>query len=178
MAMPTAIRILLWVLAILILVYLLWFLYGLISLQSFTRSMKRKLKVTGVLFAGKRDVLLSLFGLCKKQGAEIDSDEADLATRARWTSFEIKRAEQAARADLDLRRFEKLIMGFVKERPEISKLKEYGILKESLDDLNLNYRRIVANYDSDLIGYDYWRRHPLFRYLFLLFGFRERKRLV
>ncbi len=46
-----------------------------------------------------------------------------------------------------------------------------------LEDLVANYRRIAALYNRELIGYEYWRRHPIWRWPFSL-GFRERKRLV
>jgi hypothetical protein len=48
----------------------------------------------------------------------------------------------------------------------------------SLKDLENNYHRIVAAYNTDLNGYEYWRKRPIYRWLTWLFGFRKRERLA
>ena len=46
-----------------------------------------------------------------------------------------------------------------------------------LTDLDMNYRKMTAVFNSDITGYDYWRKTPLFRGLLYIFGFRGVKRL-
>ena len=58
---------------------------------------------------------------------------------------------------------------------EVRKANEALYLR--LSDLVANYQRIATFYNRELIGYEYWRRHPIWRWPFSL-GFRERKRLV
>ena len=49
---------------------------------------------------------------------------------------------------------------------------------ETLNDLFANYQRIAARYNRDIIGYEYWRANVVFRYLFNLFGLKQRQRLA
>jgi hypothetical protein len=176
--MSLPLRITIWVLCILALVYFLWFLYGLVSIRGFAERMKRKLKASAILFASKRDLLLSLLALCKKSGIDLPENENEKATKARWTKFEIRKAEDVELISKELSDFEKQLMRSASSKEAVYNSPEFTALKEPLDDVNANYRRLVATYDSDLVGYDYWRKSPLFRVLFFLLGFRKKKRLV
>jgi hypothetical protein len=112
-----------------------------------------------------------------KSGASFQDDDDEKATKARWTKLELKKAEDVERVQNELAVLEKRINRYLNDNESLKQGQEYLSLKESLDDLNSNYRLIVATYDNDLVGYDYWRKHPLFRWLFFLCGYRERKRL-
>lgn len=176
--MPLWLRITIWVLAVIVLVYLLWFLYGLVSIRNFSRLMKRRLKGAAVLFASKRDLLLSLFAIYKKEGVEMPDKETDQATRARWNTFAIKTSADAEAYALELSAYEKRLSLFPGVSEKITSSAEFKRLKESLADVDSNYRKIVATFDSDLVGYDYWRKHKLFGWLFFVFGYREQTRLA
>jgi len=175
--MPEGLKLFVWAVCIIVLVYTIWFLFGLVSIRSFVRNMKQKLKAAAVLFAGKRDFLLSLYAYCQKAGASFQEDDAEKATKARWTKLDLKKAEDVERVQGELSILEKRLNRYLNENENLKQGQEYLSLKESLDDLNSNYRLIVATYDNDLVGYDYWRKHFLFRWLFFLCGYRERKRL-
>lgn len=56
-------QILLYVLAVLILLYLVGFFFGLSSLLSFRKKLQKRLVALSVLFAEKKDILLSLYAL-------------------------------------------------------------------------------------------------------------------
>lgn len=175
--MSDELKLFIWVVLVLALIYVLWFGYAFVSLRGFLRKMKRKLSGSAVLFASKRDLLLSVYAYCEKAGAELEEDDAERATKARWVKFEIKKAEDVERVSGELSSFEKRLMRLVSANEYLSKGQEFVQMKESLNDVNANYRRIVAQYDNDLGGYNYWRKHFMFRWLFFIFGYREKRRL-
>ena len=176
--MSLPLKITIWVLCVLALVYFLWFLYGLVSIRGFSDRMKRKLRASAILFASKRDLLLSLFAFCQKSGIELPESENEKATKARWTKFVIRKAEDVEVISKELSDFEKQLMRLSATQEAVYNSPEFAAFKEPLEDVNANYRRLVATYDSDLVGYDYWRKSPLFRIPFFLLGFRKKKRLV
>jgi hypothetical protein len=54
---------------------------------------------------------------------------------------------------------------------------EFITFTDTLADLDANYRRTAAIFNSDVEGYEYWRKSPLFRFWFWIDGFRPMNRL-
>jgi hypothetical protein len=114
--------------------------------------MKQKLKAAAVLFAGKRDFLLSLYAYCQKAGASFQDDDDEKATKARWTKLELKKAEDVERVQNELAVLEKRINRYLNDNESLKQGQEYLSLKESLDDLNSNYRLIVGGPNKTIVG--------------------------
>lgn len=175
---PDPRKILLWVLVVLLLVYLIGFFLVFASLRNFDRRLKKKLQAVAVLFASKRDLLLSLCAYYQKGGLALEENDSEKATKARWVSFDIKSGTDAQRIGAELTAFDKRLEQLGRANPALETGPEYERLKESLADVNLNYRQLAATYDYDLVGYDYWRKQFLYSWVFFLCGFRKRSRLV
>jgi len=170
-------RILYWVLAILGLLYLLGFSLCLFSLADFSSRLKKRLNALAILFSEKRDVLLSLDAYYRKTGLTYSSaDKEALAFVSAVPSKNIKDIDVKATHDT-LASLEKRLRYLGDSNSWIQQGDEFAPMMSLLSDLSSNYRRIIAVYNSDLLGYEYWRKQPLYRLWFFLLGFRAKKRL-
>lgn len=130
-----------------------------------------------ILFSEKKEALLALGTYFKD--AKIDFSEADEEALKAVSSIKEKRIKEE---DIPFYRetlstLEKRLHYLAEENPWVKENDDYETMRSLLNDLNTNYRRIVATYNTDLLGYDYWRKQFLYCFLFFLFGFRGKSRL-
>ncbi len=171
-------QILLYVLAVLILLYLVGFFFGLSSLLSFRKKLQKRLVALSVLFAEKKDILLSLYALFDEAHIRLDSAEKDGAAKVRWLKTQVLKEEDVAEVAETLNFLQKRLTLLAESESYIKAGDDYRFFSSILQDLDTNYRRIVAVYNTEVNGYEYWRRAPIYFPLFWLCGFRKRQRLA
>lgn len=166
-----------WVLGILALIYIFLLIFTLSFLLSFKGRLKRKTTAFLVLLSEKKEVLLSLVSLYQELGAHYE--EADLEWIRKVTLIEKKKIKGSDIVPLNatLSNLEKRLRYIASSNKSLQENENFISLISLLDDLNSNYRRMVATYNSDLVGYEYWRKQPLYRGWFFLFGFRKKERI-
>lgn len=52
---------------------------------------------------------------------------------------------------------------------------EFLLAKENIGEQDKDYRKLVAMYNGDVLGYNYWSKFTATRYLFLLFKVKEKE---
>ncbi len=166
-----------WVLSVLAFLYLLGFLLCYIFLLGFNRKLKKRVTAFSILFSEKIEALLALYHSFKE--AKVKFSEADLEAVRNVANLKNKRIKGS---DIPFYRetistLEKRLHYLAEENSWLKKEEDYETMLSLLNDLNANYRRIVATYNSDLLGYEYWRKQILYSFLFYLFGFREKSRI-
>lgn len=166
-----------WVLAVLALIYVLLFIFTLSFLLSFKGRLKRKTTAFLVLLSEKKEVLLSLVSLYQELGAHYE--EADLEWIRKVSSIEKKKikGDDIVPLNATLSNLEKRLRYIASSNKALKENENFVSLISLLDDLNSNYRRMVATYNSDLVGYEYWRKQALYRGWFFLLGFRKKERI-
>lgn len=166
-----------WILAVAGVAYLLGFFLCLSSLIDFSSRLKKRLTALAILFSEKRDVLLALDAYYRKTGLAYSSaDKEALAFVSAVPDKNIKDVDVKGTHDT-LSSLEKRLRYLGDSNAWIKQGDEYAPMMSLLSDLSSNYRRIIAVYNSDLLGYEYWRKYPIYRLWFFLLGFRAKKRL-
>lgn len=168
---PTQIAILLSVIAAAIFFSGLAFVFS--RVLFFKESLKKRLIAANVLFSETREVLLSLYREFKNAGVNFSNDDEEMTTKVRWLKTDVSDEGDVERIALLLAAYEKRLSFLAANHPWVRKGEEYESLKEALHDLNVNYRRIVAVYNSDVLGFNYWRTFLVYRPLFWVLGYKK-----
>ena len=170
-------QVLLYILAILALIWLGLLAFDISSLLSFRAKLEKRTVAFSVLFVEKKDILLTIYAMFDEKKAEFSSSLNKAAAQVRWMKLETLKGDEIENNVFLLNDFEKRLALLGHKYPLFEGDKDYEIYWATIQDLNANYRRNVANYNSEVLGYEYWRRFIVFRPLTYLFGFREKKRL-
>lgn len=166
-----------WVLAIILLLYIVGLVYSLFSLLDFSGRLKKRLNAFAILFSEKREVILSLDAYYRKAGLQYSqADREALAFVSAIPSRNLKDYEVRSIQET-LFALEKRLRYLGDSNEWVKQSDDYSSMMSLLSDLTNNYHRVVAIYNRDLLGYEYWRKQPLYFIWFYLFGFRGKKRL-
>ena len=167
-------QILLYVVSILFVIYVFVFFYALECLLTFRSRLKKRTLAISLLISEKKDVLLSMLALMEKDIKDDSTKEE--ATQVRWLKVDKLQPKEIENCLSLLSFLQKRLVLFANNN-EYESNEEYHTYFEILSDLDANYRKTAAIYNSDVLGYEYWRKTPLFRGLFFLLRFKEIKRL-
>ncbi len=105
-----------------------------------------------------------------------DESTKEEATQVRWLKINKLQPKEIENCLNLLSSLQKRLVLFANNN-EYGKSEEFQEYFDILNDLDANYRKTAAIYNSDLLGYEYWRKTPLFRFWFLVLRFKEIKRL-
>lgn len=167
-------QILLYSISIIIVVYVFGMFYALECLITFRTKIKKKTLAISLLLSEKRDVLLSLMTLLENDIHDESIKES--ATKVRWLKMNNVSSKDIEAYLFLLSSLQKRLVLFA-NNGEYKNDENFVAYFEILSDLDANYRKIAATFNSQVVGYEYWRKTPLFKGLFFVFGFREIKRL-
>lgn len=171
-------KILLYILTIVILLILVYFAFAISAIVTFDRKLAKRTVAISVILSQKREFLQRIYAQFDDAKINMDSSLNKAAAQVRWLKLENLIGEDIEASSLTLKDFEKRLALLGQKYPTFQNDKDYKIFWEAVEDLNTNYRRNVANYNSEVVGYEYWRKVFLFRPFMYLFGFRkEKKRL-
>lgn len=168
----------LYVLALLLVLYLGFFIYVLTSLLSFQGKLNKRLIAFSVLLKEKKDILSTLYNLFDEKGIAIDSLTKESCAKMCWLKIDTLKENEIRAVSTTISDLQKRLTLLVSQDASLSKDEEVIRLLSTLMDIDGNYRRITATYNSEIIGYEYWRKMWLYSWIFFLCGFRKRNRLV
>jgi hypothetical protein len=171
-------EILLWVVAVFGLCYLIGYIFVLTALFNFKKRLQKRIVALSVVFADKKEVLLSLLALFYSLKIPLDDPDNAEAEKVRWLKTKVVKGSDIESVFATLSGLEKRLALLAQQQPSLQKNKDYRTYASTLGDLDANYRRIVAVYDSDVTGYNYWCHFLPYFPLNWLFGFRAKKRLA
>lgn len=170
-------KIIVLILIIAAILYLIGFFYCLATLMYFKRKIAKRVAALSIVYSEKREVLLALDEYFRTANMELDENDIGCveAVRAlkggRLKEKDIMFQQETLSALEKRLRFKAGLNSWVKAGSD------YETMISFLGDLNRSYRKIVAVYNSDLLGYEYWRKQPVYKYLFFIFGFRQKERI-
>jgi hypothetical protein len=172
------IQVLVWILSLIALVYLFFAIYTIIVLFDFRSKLRKRLVALSVLFAEKKEMLLSLYDLYLKAKLPLSPEIKAAQKKVASLSTEPKTEEEVMAIVTTFADFQRRLALLAEEERYILHHQDYVSYTNSLKDLENNYQRIVAAYNTDLNGYEYWRKRIVYRWLTWIFGFRKRQRLA
>lgn len=170
-------QIIIYTLAALLLLYFIGMVYAWTTLASFRSKLKKQVDALAILFSEKKDILLSLYALYDEANVPLEKGDKTAAAKVRWLKTDSITDNDVENITHELNALENRLTLLSESESYIKLSEDFQTYTATLKDLDSNYHRIVAIYDSDLLGYDYWRKFPLYFLLFALFGFRKKKRL-
>lgn len=165
------------VLVIVGLLYLAFFVVFLSFLLHFRSELKKNVVALSVIFAEKKDVLLSLYALFDNASVPLDDADKESAAKVRWLKTNVVKDYDAEKVSLALQDLQCRLTLLAENESYIKVSEDFQAYMSTLNDLDRNYHRVVAVYNTALNGYDYWRKALLYRFFFWLFGFRKKSRL-
>jgi hypothetical protein len=171
-------QIVVWIVVLLALAYLFFAIYSIIVLFDFREKLRKRLVALSVLFSEKKEILLSLYNLFHKAKLPLDDSLKAMGEAVVGLDTDVINEKQAMAAITLLNDFQRRLSLLSEEERYIQKSSDFESYVNSLKDLENNYHRIVAAYNTDLNGYEYWRQRPIYVWLTWLFGFRKRDRLA
>ncbi|MCI2055494.1 MAG: hypothetical protein LKJ81_05050 [Bacilli bacterium] len=169
--------IIVWILVVIVIIYLAGFFYLLINISNFKNSMEKRVVGLSFIFAEKKDILLSLYTLYDKASVPLDDSDNDAAAKVRWLKTDVMKDDDVETINETLNALQRRLTLLAESQSYIKKSNDFVNYVSALKDLDANYHRIVALYNNDLVGYNYWRRVVIYRFLWDMFGFKDKKRL-
>ena len=166
------------VLVSLFLVYAVGAVYVIGALFYFKNRLRKKIVALSILFAEKKDLLLSIFQLYDEAKLPLEESDREHCSRVRWLKTEVVKEQDVVPISEILSGLEKRLTLISENEPYIKRSEELMTLITTLKDVDASYRRIVNVYNADVAGYMYWRRLFLYRWLSFLFGFTKKERIV
>ncbi len=160
------------------LVYALGAVYVIGALFYFKNRLRKKIVALSILFAEKKDLLLSVFQLYDEAKLPLEEADRKHCSRVRWLKTEVVKDKDVVPISEILAGLEKRLTLIAENEPYIKRSEELTTLLMTLKDVDASYRRIVNVYNADVAGYMYWRKFFLYRWLSFLFGFTKKERIV
>ena len=169
-------QIVLWVVVVLAIAYIAGFIFVFSRMVDFRVKMRKELIAASILFSEKKEVLLNFYSLFLDRGVVMNDNDGDMLTLLRWKSMDVRRGHIAQEVHDMLSDVNKRL-SYIAMREKLNDDEKVISYFETLDDIDVSYRRIVAVYNNDLTAYEYWRQRKIYTWAYWLIFFRKEARL-
>lgn len=167
-------QIFLLIVAIIAAVYLLSTLIYFRVMKTFVRRINRRLDAIDVLLAQKYEVLRLVGKLFKKYKVVLPSEfEEDLAPHFDERLKEVTGTERTTIRSYLLKATQAVLF-YGEQSKKLASDSEFIGLKKPLVEVDDDYRKAVANYNADVLGYNYWIQVFLWRWVARLARFHPK----
>lgn len=159
-------------------IYVVGLIVCIACLFAFRDRLERRIAAMSVLYSEMKELLLSWKELLEKAGCRWDEKMTNSGAQIASLRTELKSEHESLLTFELLSSYEKELKRLSRLFPSVLKDNDYLAYSASLGDLEASYRRLIALYNSDQAGYEYWRTSFFYRPFTFLFGFRKRDRLA
>ncbi len=167
-------QIFLLVLGIVVLLYLFSIVIYWRVMKNFIHRITRRLDAIDVLLAQKYEVLRLVGKLFKKYKVVLPSEfEEDLAPHFDERLKEVTGTERTTIRSYLLKATQAVLF-YGEQSKKLSVDPEFIGLKKPLVEVDDDYRKAVANYNADVLGYNYWIHVFLWRWVARIARFRPK----
>lgn len=156
------------ILGIIVGVYLLAVVIDFLFVSFFLRTLKKHAKALAVMLQTKFDNIKKLLDVLNKYSISVDFKYIKMLTDINPKCFvKIESSEcSIARSSLSYLRDELVFLA--KSDEKLSKHSEINSAINNITEMDNNYRILVATYNADVIGYNYWIHFLPTRYIYKL----------
>ena len=172
--METSIIIIL-VVAAVVGIYALLILLDAIFVFSFNKILKVHQKGLTILLKNKLDNLNRIFTLLNKNNVVIQEDDLTLLASIGIKDLENAQSERCLNAIKNLSYLTSQAIFLIASEEKLAKHQELQMARNYADELETNYRSMIAMYNADILGYNYWIKFLPCRYIFKILKFKEKK---
>ncbi len=149
--------------------YLIGYIFVATLVGSYRKQMRKDNRGIRVAMSTKLDILRKCQAVMETNKIKM-SDECYKKLRYLDTEdfLQVQTDDfDSGRADLNF--VENEIRGYVTTKRKLLKNEETEILRLLLQDINESLKTSIVAYNSDVLGYNYWVRFPLYRFIFIIF---------
>lgn len=160
-----------------VLLYVLGFIVNLAFVATFKRKINEHRKAITIVLTQKKETLLNLVLIMEKSDSKLDPrffallQDIDENYFSKIYSIETKKARET------LSYVRQELVGKSNKSNDLQKNEEFKLSIASINSLDEQFRVLLASYNADIIGYNYWIAFKPYRYLFLL-NKTEKKDLI
>ena len=149
--------------------YLLGFFFVLSLVGRYRSKMRKDNRGIRVAMSTKLDILRKCQAVMETSKIKM-SDEC--FTKLRYLDSEdfLKvHSDDFLKSREDLSFVENEIRGYLTTKRKLLKNEEVEILRLLLDDINDSLKTSITTYNSDVLGYNFWVRFSLYKFIFIIF---------
>src|SRR5574344_2187650 len=168
----------LFILGILLGIYVLYFFFVLGFSLSFKRKINKKQISINLLLTQRHDILNLIYRYFVESNVKVPLPISSYLDEA--INYETVNLDDSVRNEL-LNRLNKASQGLLYLADEFQNIKtssKYLDYCQTLSDLDVSYRQLVAKYNSDIAGYNYWVHSFGYRGIFKLLRLKQKKIIV
>lgn len=156
----------------------LFFIFELIGLSLLTKHNDRVEKRNhnmNILLMQKYDILILIAKIFKKYNLEIPSEfEEELSPKMDESLKKLTLTERLT-VKAYLMKASQTLLYFAESNENVKNDTEFKILKKSLLEIDVNYRKAIALYNADALGFNYWIHFPLLRPVSFIMRFKDKE---
>ena len=150
-------------------IYLLGFGFVLFLVCSYSSKMKKDNRAIRVAMSTKLDILRKCQGVMESTKIKMSEECYKKLRYLDTEDFLQVQTEDFDNSRADLAFVENEIRGYVTTKRKLLKNEDAEILRLLLNDINDALKTSIVNYNTDLLGYNYWVKYPLYRWIFKIF---------
>jgi hypothetical protein len=154
--------------AVLAALYALGFIMNLGFVMTFKRKLYKHRKAITVLLVQKKESLLNLINTMNKNDFSLDEKYIDILDGIDINSFEKIYSNEAKKNRDSLSYVRQTLLGLANKKSTFIKNGEYILLLNLINSIDEQFRYLIAAYNADVIGYNYWINFKPYRYIFIL----------
>lgn len=122
----------------------------------------------------KYDNIKKLIELMTSYGAELDNKVITAVANIRREDFDNVDSEECKKAQENLTYIKDELLYFSRGAKDLQKHEEFKVAKENVTQLETQYRNTIAQYNADVLGYNYWINFWLTKWIWKLFKFKAK----
>ena len=160
-----------------VLLYVLGFIVNLAFVATFKRKINEHRKAITIVLTQKKEALLNLVLIMEKSDSKLDPRFFALLQDIDENYFSKIYSNETKKARETLSYVRQELAGISNKSNDLQKNEEFKLSIASINSLDEQFRVLLASYNADIIGYNYWIAFKPYRYLFLL-NKTEKKDLI
>lgn len=163
-----AYKIVLIVLGVIAFIYLLLVLTDFLFVTFFSRTLKKHAKAVAVMLQTKFDNIHKLLDLLNKYSISVDYKYVEMLNAINPACFTKVDTPECSTARSSLSFLRDQLLYLVNKDEILPKHSEIKAAIEAITEMDNNYHILIATYNADVIGYNYWIHFLPTRYIFKL----------
>lgn len=156
-------------------VYVLFVGLAIIFILSFRSIFKKHNAALCVMLHTKYDNIMKMVALLKKYKVKVPNEYENILSKIDANSFKDQELPECITARNDLAYLRNELVYLASSREDLTKNLELKRAKDAITEMDANYRTLVAMYNADVLGYNYWINFLLSRYIKFIFKLKEKQ---
>ena len=170
-----SVEIIILVVSILAGIYLLLVLVGVLFIYAFSRIFRKHNAALGVMLHTKYDNIKKMLDIMNKYNINVPYKYIETINGINVSSFKDQQLEECVKGRNSLSYLRNELAYMASSNELINKNNELIRAMNAITEMDSNYRTLVAMYNADVLGYNYWINYLPTKYFKYIFKFKEKQ---